>query len=516
MPQPRAIRPRTRRRGFWAWWLPVGMLPAWVLGCACFHTDPAPGGLQQRILPPPEILPVSTAPEPSAAPAPVSQPDEAGTVAVLCGDSAVPLTPLTLEQAVELALQHSPQLEAMHERIARAEGGEQIAFADFLPDARFSFRHLQSENSSDTFVLPTIPTYVGNVAYGTAADRFERSELSVQGILWDFGRTSGKYGQAVSAVEIARLQYFRARQTVTFQVAAAYFAVLQAQASRRVAEEAVRRAESDLRDARNFLKRGTAIRNDVYRAEVFLAEMQLGQVRARTAEAGAIAQLNQVMGVNVSSSTRVVDVTGEPVFHRNLAECLQLAADHRDEFRVVLETVRSARLGKDVAKAEFLPRILVGGTGSHQDGPTVSQPNLLVGGLNLELTLFEGGRRVGRVRAAQAEVREAIARGKEICDRIAYEVNIAYLGIEDARQRIELSRTMVTQAEENRRRVRSLFARGDATPTDVVDAELTLIRAQQNRDSARYDYQTALARLVYAVGTPLPGTLTMGNDHPHD
>jgi outer membrane protein TolC len=423
---------------------------------------------------------------------------------VTCDGATVPVAPLTLDQAVELAFAYSPQLEVMRSRIARAEAGEEVAFADFLPEARASYRHLQSGNGSETFVLPTLPTTVGNVAFGQATDHFDRSELSVQWTLYDFGRTAGRFGQSVSSTEIARLQFVRAKQTVAYRVASAYFAVLQAQATRRVAEEAVQRAEADLKDARNYLKRGTGLRNEVYRAEAFLAEMRLGLVRASTTVATALAGLNQVIGINVSAPTQLVDVVDERQFQRSLGECLQVAADNREEIRVVLKTVQSAQLGKDVAAADFFPRVFLGGTGAHQGPKQTVEQDLVVGGLNVEMSLFEGGRRKGRLHSAQAEIREAIAQGKEICDRIAYEVNIAWYGIEDARQRIVLSRTAATQATENLRVVRGQFARGDATPTDVVDAELADTRAQQNLAVARYDYLTALARLAYAVGTPLP------------
>ena len=62
--------------------------------------------------------------------------------------------------------------------------------------------------------------------------------------------------------------------------------------------------------------------------------------------------------------------------------------------------------------------------------------------------------------------------------------------------------TAATQASENLRVVRSLFDQGDTIVTDVIDAELTLTRAQQDYLIATYDYQTALARVAYAVGLP--------------
>ncbi len=432
----------------------------------------------------------------------------------LCG---VPEGPLTLEQAIDLALRSNPNLEAKQERIAQAEGGKQVSFADFLPQARLYYRHIEGTPSEHPFALPSIPTAIGNVAFGTPSDRFDATELNVQWTIWDFGRTAGKFGQAVAALDIARLQYLREKQTVAFNVTAAYLAVLQTQATRRVAEEAVRRAQSDLRDARNFLKRGTGIRNDVLRTETFLAEMQLALVRARTAEGVAVAGLNQAIGINVSSPTRIVDRTVVRPVPMTLADCLQLAVQDREEFAVVLRTIRSAQLGTGVAQADFLPKIYVGGSAVHQETATQRDANLAVGGLNIELGLFEGGRRLGRLRSAAADVRLALAQAKDICDRIAYEVNVAYLAIEDARQRIELAQTARTQAAENLRVVRNLIERGDATPTDVVDAELALVRAQQNWYTALYDYQTALARLAYAIGVPVPDGLdALGGGKGHD
>lgn len=499
----------------WAVHLGAGLLAAWVSGCAALEPAVPAGDLRQRILPPADaapslFLPKTEAPaaaEESAAPASPRQPQ--GTAEAEEASSCLPGGPLTLEQAVALALRTNPGLEVMRERIAEAEGGKQVAFAGFLPQARVLYRHIEGEPGNEKFALPTIPTYVGNVAFGGTSDRFDTAEFNVQWILWDFGRTSGAFGQAVTAAEIARLQYLRARQTVAFNVTAAYFAVLQARASARVAREAVVRAESDLRDARNFLQRGTGLRNDLLRADVFLAEMRLGLVKARTAEGVAVAGLNQALGVNVSAPTDVADLPAEPSFDCSLAECLQLAADNREEFGVVVRAIRSARIGTGVAQADFLPRVLVGGSAVHQEANELRGATLASGGLNLELALFEGGRRVGRLRTAEAAVRAAVAQGKEVCDRIAYEVHVAYLGIDDARQRIRLSRTAVTHATENRRVVRDQLDRGDATPTDLVDAELALTRAQQNYYTALYDYQVALARLAYALGVP---TLPSGPD----
>jgi outer membrane protein len=468
-----------------------------TLGCVSLHPAVPAAALADRIVAPARLPPPAAVAETPTAPAPpLFAADEAPS----------PEGPLTLTRALALADQNNPRLLQMRARVEAARAGREVAFADFLPEANVTYRHIQGAPSHEKFALPTLPTAVGNVAFGGTSDRFQAAELHLQWTVFDFGRTLGRFGQAAAAADIAALQADRARQTVAFNVTAAYFTVLRSRAERLIAEEAVRRAEALLRDARNFLKRGTTITNDVLRTEVLLSEARLQLVRARTAEGVAVAALAQEMGV-----TRAFQVAEEP---RQLGICrlgpeapleaaLQLAVDSRPEFRAALKVILSARFGEGVAEADFLPKVVAGATAAHQETNDTRTTNLLSGGVGIELGLFEGGRRLGRLRGARAEAAVAIAQGQEVCDRIGFEATAAYLGLADARERLALTRTEVEHATENLRVVRRLFEKGDATPTDVVDADLALVRAQENDAAARYDYQTAVARLAYAVGVPV-------------
>jgi outer membrane protein len=417
---------------------------------------------------------------------------------------------LTLASAIDMAYRANPTLQAARANIDLAKAGKEVAFAGFMPEVQLGFRDIVGKTGPPGFVLPTMPTDIGNVAFGGAAEQFRVAELRAQWTLWDFGRTTSRFGQSVIMEEIAGLQFVRSQQTVGFEVASAYFEALQAKASADIAEESVRRAKSVLKDAKNYLHRGTNIRNDVLRAEVFVKEMDLSVVRARTAEGVAIAKLNRAIGINPSQETQVVELADAPPFEQPLPECLQMAVENRREFGVVERGIAKAKLGENLAESQFMPRVYVGGLGSLQQ---MEQPDRFAqhasAGVGIELGLNQGGKRIGELRESKAEVNLAIARGKEVCDQIAYEVKVAYLVIDDARERIKVSRAAVAQASENIRVVRSLFDQGDAIATDVIEAELTMTRAQQGYLIALYDYQTSLARLAYALGLPAESFLAL-------
>src|SRR5262249_54401368 len=99
------------------------------------------------------------------------------------------------------------------------------------------------------------------------------------------------------------------------------------------------------------------------------------------------------------------------------------------------------------------------------------------------------------------------AEAQQICDTIAFEVHVAFANIEDARERINQTRKAVEQARETLRLVQNRYNRGDAKPTDVVDAQTALTRAEQNANNARYDYLIALARMEFATAVPLSALL---------
>jgi len=486
-------------------WLVSLGLAACLAGCT-FPVHKVPESeLRQRVAPAgPRASPSPASPDAPALPGgPPAGEDAAPGPGEDAGpwQAAAPLPPdepLTLRQSIACAIKHNPRLRVLRERVLQARSGKEIAFSAFLPEASISYRALFG---SREFVLPTLPSSVGNMAFGESASRFQSAELNLQWVVWDFGRSPGLFQQARALEEVAQLQFRRGVQTVAFNTAAAYFDLLQKRALCRVADESVVRARAFLRDARNYVEQGTAVVDDALQAELLLAEMQLGVVSARTERTVALASLNRAMGLHVSSVTQIEDDTAEPPFSLSLDDCLEAAVAFRDEFQVVLRLIGSSQWGRAAAQARFLPVILAGGTGAHHEGHGDNDADFLAGGVRIELALFEGARRCAELGKSSAEVRMALAQAEEVADTIAFEVVAARAGLDEARQRIEYSRAAVKWGTENLAVLVRQFRRGDATSTDVIDAEWALLRAQESFYGALYGYRIALARLAYAVGT---------------
>jgi outer membrane protein TolC len=402
-----------------------------------------------------------------------------------------------LPDAIAFGLQNSPRLRSAIVAIERARGQEQVAFAPFLPQVDLLNRYVATGKST----LPGAPgpTGVVNVA---AIGHYQvvQSELQLQWTLYDFGRTAGHYGQAGMREEITQLQALRAKETVAYDVATAYLQALEAAAFRRIAVETVRRAEAVLQDVRARREGGVALRDDVLRGEVQLSESRDALVRTEDSEITALAQLNNAMGRDASFPVRPRDGLYAGPFAASLAECLQRAATRRPEVGVARDRVAVAQFGRLAARGEFLPRIDMKGSLGRIEGENVVTGWQEGAGIQLSMPLYHGGANLGNLRAADADIRQALADAQGVLNDISLEVTVAHRGVVSAQARVELARPAVEQSAEALRIVRGRYREGTATPTDVIDAETAATRAEQRYASARIEYLSALARLAYVMG----------------
>jgi outer membrane protein TolC len=469
-----------------------------VAGCASWHRGwPVPpeateAGAAARVLIPPDlnVNPTETVVKPGApGPAPADQ-------AAPPGVAGGPAT-FTLSDALAFGLRNNPRLRSARAAVERARGQEQVSFAPFLPQLDlFGQYGVTSSNLS-----PGVPGYTGIIrAVNDEPHSYQETELALQWTVYDFGRTGGRYRQAVARERLAELQLDRAAQTVELDVAAAYLEVLLARASRRVQEDAVRRARAILDDAEARRKGGVALKEDVLRAEVQLSEAREALVLAREGEFNAAARLNNALGRNAALPLEVVDLEVQPPLPGPLADLLEQAAAQRPEVGVARQAVAAAQAGLEAARGELLPWVFVRASVGNTSGQNVETGWQEGAGLHLQAPLYSGGRRRGELRSAEADIEAAVADAQTILDAITLQVNLAYRGVVAARERIDLARAAVVQAEENLRLVRTRYRNGNATPTDIVDSEAALTRSQQRFYSATYTYLAALARLNYAVG----------------
>jgi outer membrane protein TolC len=418
-------------------------------------------------------------------------------------------TTLTLPDAIAFALQNSPRLRSAGAAINRARGGEQVAFAPFLPQVA-----LWGQTGAVSAAMgPGVVGYAGFLTPSTYGTRtYEQANVALEWTIYNFGRNSGRYHQSIAQEHIARFRCVRAKQTVAFDVTVAYLDILLARASRRAQEEAIRRAEAILANIEVEREAGVVLRADLLRAEVILSESREALVLAKEAEYDAMARLNNAMGRNAGLPLDVVDLEPLSELPGELSNYLDMAASTRPEVSLAQQVVVAAQEGRGVARAEFMPRVFVRSTVGYGEGSNILNGSLDGAGLHVEMPLYTGGALRGGLTVANAEFENALADAQDILNLVSLQVSLAYRNFVASYQRISLSQTAVVQSTEYLRLIEIRYRNGDATPADIVDGQATLTRSQQRYFSANYTYHAALAGLDYALGRPQGASLTGESD----
>ncbi|MBW2050140.1 MAG: TolC family protein [Deltaproteobacteria bacterium] len=422
----------------------------------------------------------------------------------------IPKRPISLQEAVEIALKNNHTLREALEDTGIAGDEKDMARALFLPVVSAGYAYHRSDRQNAALIAPDDPRVPPFIM---SSEEFRTAEVKLMMTIWDFGRSLGTYNQAMLGQEISGLVYDRTRQRVILNVVMAYFDVLRARRGRIIAEESLAQANEHLKTAISFEKYGVVDMNDVLRAKVQAAEVKQMVIKAKNAVELAVSRLNSVLGVNVNSPTRVIDDTRIIPFSLSLKDCLRLAIEHRPEFEIVQKSIRIEEEGISTVRAGYLPRIYLAGGYNWDDDDHVRYADSsgglhrsnISGMIGIKIDLFSGGKTTAEMRRARKRLAKSEEKAKEVCDGISLQVKAAFLAVHEARERIKVTEQAMVQAEENLRLMNNKYRENVVTSIDVVDAETLLTRSKQNYYTALYDYIVSLARLENATGAGLNG-----------
>ena len=423
--------------------------------------------------------------------------------------------PLSLADALDLALQQNPNILRAKKELEAAQGVVIETRAVALPRVARD-RQLQR-------------TAARRRGYLSVSDEHPRAcpAASISGWIRTgpprFGWCNPfmKAGRMLSALRVARLtreqsglNYQTAVADTVLDVEIAYDDVLLAEQQITVQEASVDLLTQELSDTRRRFEAGTVPRFNVLRAEVELANARPRLIRARNSFRIAKNNLANLLGFNVPKETFEdipLNLSGklqaEP-YPLDLAHAIDLALKRRTE----LGSLRKAQAlrAEDVvnAKAGYKPGVeAFAGYDIHNSMLHSDLSYELHGwitGVQVTWNLFDGFLTRGRVKEATARFERA---GIELDDtgrRIELEVRTARSNFIEAQDVLESQKKVVEEAQEALRLARSRYEAGTGTQLDVLSAQTALTEARTTEIQALHDYSVARSRLQRAVGMNLP------------
>ncbi len=427
-----------------------------------------------------------------------------------CAGSAAAQTQqtLTLRDAVNQALARNPALQASKDQAeaSRARVGE--ARAGWFP--RLDVSQGFTRGNNPVYVFGSLLTQrqftaadfnLSRLNAPTPLDNFQ-TQISGQMSLFDSGRTYLREKGAKQMATAADYETAQARQDLILRVVRAYYGVIVAQEDLKAAGQALDSAKSNEQRVRTMEKAGLVVTSDLLSAEVFRAQMQDREIRAKNAVEVAQLNLGREMGLGPGAMPDVTGKLEQPTaLARGVAEWEKIAMAERPVLRAAEMQDKAAADNRKLAKADFGPQIGIFAD-LERDAETMGGPSGTnwTAGARLDLNIFAGGAQRSRLAEASAQKLQAEHQLAWLRSGIDLEVRQAFLDAQAAAQRAAAARDSVNQASESLRIIQNRYQAGLVTITELLRAQSAQLDARTGYLAALHDWQVARAQLERAAG----------------
>lgn len=423
--------------------------------------------------------------------------------AVLCAVAPAQKVPLSLKQAVEIALAPdgntrvrlaAQAVEQSKTRVAQARGALLPNIDGAVSGQNFT-RNLRAFGISFPSNIPgfSMPTVVGPITNFDA-------RLSASMTVFDFSAWK-RLDVARAGVAAAEAEAEAARNTVAENVARAYTAALRAEAALAVAKANLTLAESLRKLAADQKEAGTGTGIEVLRAEVQIANERQRQTLLENERNRAHLQLARLLNLGMDRELELTDslvMPGTPV--PALEEALAAARESRKDLSAQSLREEATRRSYQAVKWERLPSVHAFGDYGAIGLDVESAIGTRAYGATLRVPLFDGGRRDARRAEAAILLRQDELRTADARKQVELEVRMALDSLTSATRQVLVSEEGLALAERELAQARRRYEGGVTSTIEVVDAQTRTERARDNRVMALYQYNQARIDLAAAMG----------------
>lgn len=414
--------------------------------------------------------------------------------------------PITLDQAVDLALAHSQRVGIAAADARVMESMKREALAPFWPQI--------SANGyvTDQSMAPSVYTSAG----GTMARNYQvfdagrqrDANVTAMYSLFSGGRDWYAYQAAARRAEASREMLRGSEVDVAMQARLDYVAALREAENVRVAEDLLRVVEERLRIGRQSLEAGRIPRYYVLRDEAELANVLQMQAMARSRAEQALYALKTTLGLDLSSTVTLADRLEFSPVRASVEQGVRQAGERHPEVLAAVKQRQAAEAEVRAALGNYFPQVSLSSmydwAGMKQRGMPAENAEGYSVGVVVTLPVFDGFMRENAVKTARARLERAVQAEALVRQQIARDVNQAALMLAAAEQSVEASRKGLEQAEEDYRVVRERFESGRGIQLEILDAQAALTRARFNAVNALADYASARALWLRANGWTRP------------
>jgi outer membrane protein len=447
---------------------------------------------------------------------------------------ALAQTNLTLEEAIEIAMNNSPNIrqsklnlersrELLNAENARLKSNFSLRLDPFSYnkdrsfDDRFSeWYNSELKQSSGTFTISqpikwTDATFSINNRFGYQEHRSWTDEtttptktydnrlyLRLEQPLFTYNRTMLDLKELELDYENATLNFNIQQLAIEQSVAQSFYNVYQQDMSLQIAREEYENQKKSHAIIKNKVDAGLVAMEEFYQAELNLANSDLQWQNAQVTLDNQLDQLKILLGIPIEEEIKVVEDISHQAVEVDLEQAITFALNNRMELRQYEMNIQNSyyNLTRTKALNEFrgdlaLTYGIVGTDEKFNDiyqRPTRNEQL----SISFNIPLYDWGEKKSRIKASEASIQAAKWNEEDLRNDIVLNIRSAYRQLQQLFGQIEIERQNVRNAQLTYDINLERYANGDLTSIDLNIYQNQLSQSKINQIASLIQYRLGL------------------------
>ena len=401
--------------------------------------------------------------------------------------------PLTLREAVQLALKQNPREVIGRLEVEQRERLSDEALARLLPQVAIDSSVSVKRFNGQSITGGHVPTQYGPFQVLNFGGEFSQSLLDLPHIR--------QFQSSRQDIATAKEERNSTREDIVFTVATRYLFVQRAKATLEAAQARRELAQRLFNQAAQLEKNGIGTALDTLRANVELQNEVQQEIDASSSVQTASYALAFVLSSKPDQEVEAIDAMKyEQPSALDEESLMRTAYQQRPELLAIASAQRSALIETKGVREQRLPSITFDGSYSEQGrifGESI--PAYTFTG-TLHLPLWTSGRISAEIAEATLQQQRLAEQRRDIENSVVQQVRTAIEQSRASSGAVTVANNALDLARQEVARAERRFAAGVSTNIDVITAQDQLARASNNQIDALYRYNQSRLELARATG----------------
>lgn len=434
---------------------------------------------------------------------------------------------LTLNDAIELALNNNKSIKIAQEKVKAQSAGKGVSWASFLPSLSLSGSYTRLATSQglpmsisipgkirfpvyDTLgnmigITDSIPTTIATITETLNLVNKDNYSLdaNVTQTLFTWGKLINAYQIAGLSLDIEKESYQKALEDLKLQVLQSFYQTMLADKGVKLMTESYEQMQRHIEQIDKLYKNGMVGQLDLLRAKVQLSNLRSQLIRIENMRVIAYSALKISLGLELERPVTLQDNFVFEGYEISLDDAIQTALQERSDIKNMRRTVSIAQKALAIQRTANLPSIFSAFNYSYAKPRSVMEQdwgNSWNATIGASMPLSLGGANLYKMKQSKAQLNQAKFGLALLEDGIKLDVKSNYFNFEQEKEILSYQAENVQTAEQALVLAEEKYQNGLITNLEYIDTQLALTQAKFDQLNSIANCITSKAKLLNAIG----------------